>query len=178
MGSGVPEARRQCYNSPMNSDLSGTRTTRTRPRMPFLGRTLDRGPTNIKTVELYFTYLTPTLHLLTNFTNILQKENICTCFRTAQTNVHKITSCSLKLSRPMVAACLFRLCATMASSPFPPGAARPSTPCEVRVRRPFSHVGNLSKTSSLPFCQFFDSSDGFSWSVLSNFGHRLISVLG
>ena len=34
-------ARRQCYNSPMNSDLSG----RTRPRMPFLGRTLCRGPT-------------------------------------------------------------------------------------------------------------------------------------
>ena len=55
MGWGVPEARRQCYNSPMNSDLSGTRTTtrprprpRPRPRhkMPFLGRTLCRGPTN------------------------------------------------------------------------------------------------------------------------------------
>ena len=49
MGWGVPEAGRQCYNSPMNSDLSGrrttTRTTTTRPRMPFLGRTLDRGPT-------------------------------------------------------------------------------------------------------------------------------------
>ena len=53
MGRGVPEAGRQCYNSPMNSDLSGTRTrttrtTRTRPRMPSLGRTLDRGPTNIR----------------------------------------------------------------------------------------------------------------------------------
>ena len=51
MGRGVPEAGRQCYNSPMNSDLSGTttRTTRPRPRhkMPFLGRTLDRGPTTI-----------------------------------------------------------------------------------------------------------------------------------
>ena len=45
MGWGVPEAGRQCYNSPMNSDLSGRRTTTTRPRMPFLGRTLDRGPT-------------------------------------------------------------------------------------------------------------------------------------
>jgi hypothetical protein len=54
MGWGVPEAGRQCYNSPMNSDLSGTRTTRTtrptrrpRPRakMPFLVRTLCRGPT-------------------------------------------------------------------------------------------------------------------------------------
>ena len=47
MGWGVPEARRQCHNSPMNSDLSGTRTTttRTRAKMPFLGRTLDRGPT-------------------------------------------------------------------------------------------------------------------------------------
>ena len=78
----------------------------------------------------------------------------------------------------MVAACLFRHCAAMASSPFPPGAARPSTPCEVRVRRPFSHVGNLSKTSSLTFCQFFDSSEVASWSLLSNFGHRLISVFG
>ena len=29
----------------MNSDLSGTRTTTTRPKMPFLGRTLCRGPT-------------------------------------------------------------------------------------------------------------------------------------
>ena len=52
MGWGVPEARRQHYNSPMNSDLSGTRTTRTttRPRMPFLGRTPAgcRGPTNIQ----------------------------------------------------------------------------------------------------------------------------------
>ena len=27
MGQGVPEARRQCYNSPMNSDLSGPTTT-------------------------------------------------------------------------------------------------------------------------------------------------------
>ena len=46
MGWGIPEAGQQCYNSPMNSDLSGTRTT-TRPRakMPFLGRTLGRGPT-------------------------------------------------------------------------------------------------------------------------------------
>ena len=78
----------------------------------------------------------------------------------------------------MVAACLFRHCAAMASSPFPPGAARPSTPCEVRVRRPFSHVGNLSKTSSLNFCQLSDPSEGASWSVLPNFGHRLISVLG
>ena len=49
MGRGVPEARRQCYNSPMNSDLSGTRTTRTttRTKMPFLGRTLCRGPTTM-----------------------------------------------------------------------------------------------------------------------------------
>ena len=47
MGRGVPEARRQCYNSPMNSDLSETTTRRTRAKMPFLGRTLDRGPTNI-----------------------------------------------------------------------------------------------------------------------------------
>ena len=47
MGWGVPEAGRQCYNSPMNSDLSGrtTRTRTTRAKMPFLGRTLDRGPT-------------------------------------------------------------------------------------------------------------------------------------
>ena len=46
MGWVVPEARRQCYNSPMNSDLSGTtRTTRTIAKMPFLGRTLCRGPT-------------------------------------------------------------------------------------------------------------------------------------
>ena len=45
MGRGVPEARRQGYNSPMNSDLSET-TTRRRAKMPFLGRTLDRGPTN------------------------------------------------------------------------------------------------------------------------------------
>ena len=46
MGWGVPEARRQCYNSPMNSDLSGRRrTTTTRHKMPFLGRTLCRGPT-------------------------------------------------------------------------------------------------------------------------------------
>ena len=78
----------------------------------------------------------------------------------------------------MVAACLFRHCAAMVCSPFPPGAARPSTPCEVRVRRPFSHVGNLLKTSSLTFCQFFYSSEVASWSVLSNFGHRLNSVLG
>ena len=78
----------------------------------------------------------------------------------------------------MVAAFLFRHCAAMASSLFPPGAARPSTPCEVRVRRPFSHVGNLSRTSSLTFCQFFDSSEVASWSVLSNFGHRLNSVFG
>ena len=47
MGWGVPEARWQCYNSSMNSDLSGTRTT-TRHNMPFLGRTLCRGPTNIR----------------------------------------------------------------------------------------------------------------------------------
>ena len=47
MGPGVPEARRQCYNSPMNSDLSGTRT-RTRAKMPFLGRTLCRGPTTMQ----------------------------------------------------------------------------------------------------------------------------------
>ena len=43
MGWGVPEARRQCYNSPRNSDLSGT--TRPRTKMPFLGRTLCRVPT-------------------------------------------------------------------------------------------------------------------------------------
>ena len=49
MGRGVPEARWQCYNSPLNSDLSG-RTTRPRPRhkMPFLGRTLFRGPTTTR----------------------------------------------------------------------------------------------------------------------------------
>ena len=52
MGWGVPEARRQCYNSPMNSDLSETRTritttiTTTTTKMPFLGRTLCRGPKN------------------------------------------------------------------------------------------------------------------------------------
>ena len=47
MGWGVPVARRQCYNSPMNSDLSGRPRPRPRPRakMPILGRTLDRGPT-------------------------------------------------------------------------------------------------------------------------------------
>ena len=32
----------------MNSDLSG-RTTRPRAKMPFLGRTLDRGPTKTQT---------------------------------------------------------------------------------------------------------------------------------
>ena len=44
MGWGVPEAGQQCYNSPMNSDLS-ERTRTTRAKMPFLGRTLGRGPT-------------------------------------------------------------------------------------------------------------------------------------
>ena len=61
MGWGVPEAGRQCYNSPMNSDLSGTRTTTTRttrPRMPFLGRTLDRGPTNIALTILQINWTT------------------------------------------------------------------------------------------------------------------------
>ena len=47
MGSGVPEARRQCYNSPRNSDLSGRTRTTSRAKMPFLGRTLCRGPTII-----------------------------------------------------------------------------------------------------------------------------------
>ena len=42
MGWGIPEAGQQCYNSPMNSDLSGSSP---RAKMPFLGRTLCRGPT-------------------------------------------------------------------------------------------------------------------------------------
>ena len=46
MGWGIPEAGQQCYNSPMNSDLSGS----PRAKMPFLGRTLGRGPTKIASV--------------------------------------------------------------------------------------------------------------------------------
>ena len=53
MGWGVPEARRQCYNSPMNSDLSGRTTTTTTTTMPFRGRTLCRGPTITEANFLY-----------------------------------------------------------------------------------------------------------------------------
>ena len=45
MGWGVPEAGQQCYNSPMNSDLSERKEKKA--KMPFLGRTLGRGPTKI-----------------------------------------------------------------------------------------------------------------------------------
>ena len=54
MGRGVPEAGRQCYNSPMNSDLSE------RAKMPFLGRTLGRGPTKIILVEREYVLARPT----------------------------------------------------------------------------------------------------------------------